>query len=158
MSSKTVILQIPWVEPQGQPRPRVYHNYGRIVTHSPHNAYYHKIMLAAISARMQKGAFPPDGHINVAADIFFAVPPSLSKKEKAARLKAMYHTQKPDCDNLAKAILDALVAARLIADDRQVAGLSVHKKWSTTHCTYIEIEWNNEEAENNGQYSSNMGA
>lgn len=149
MSSKTVILQIPGAEPQGQPRPRVYHNYGRIVTHSPHNAYYHKIMLAAISARMQKGAFPPDGHINVAADIFFAVPPSLSKKEKAARLKAMYHTQKPDCDNLAKAILDALVAARLIVDDRQISYLRIIKRWSTGHNTVITISWYSDEEENN---------
>lgn len=146
--TKTVILQIPGAEPQGQPRPRVYHNYGRIVTHSPHNAYYHKIMLAAISARMQKGAFPPDGNISVVADVYFALPKSLTKKEKAARLASLYHTQKPDCDNLAKAILDALVAARLITDDRQVASLCIIKKWAEKHNTKIEIVWENEEEGN----------
>jgi Holliday junction resolvase RusA-like endonuclease len=148
MSSKTVILQIPGAEPQGQPRPRVYRTGGRVITHSPHTAYYSRIMTAAVREKMRNGAFPADGYIDISADIYFALPPSLRKKEKVARLRRLYHTQKPDCDNLAKAILDALVAARLIADDRQVAGLSVHKKWSSTHCTYIEIEWNNEEENN----------
>lgn len=147
MSSKTVILQIPGAEPQGQPRPRVYHNHGRIITHSPHNAYYNKIMLAAISARMQKGAFPADGAISIMATTWFAVPPSRTKKEKEKRIKQKYHTQKPDCDNLAKAILDALVAARLIADDRQVAELSISKVWAERHDTMIIINWRNEEEE-----------
>ena len=147
MSSKTVILQIPGAEPQGQPRPRVYRTGGRVITHSPHTAYYSRIMTAAVRAKMQKGAFPAEGYIDISADIYFALPKSLTKKEKAARLKAMYHTQKPDCDNLAKAILDALVAARLIADDRQVSYLRIIKRWSTEHDTVIHISWYNNEEE-----------
>lgn len=147
MSSKTVILQIPGAEPQGQPRPRVYRTGGRVITHSPHTAYYSRIMTTAVRAKMQKGAFPAEGYIDISADIYFALPKSLTKKEKAARLKAMYHTQKPDCDNLAKAILDALVAARLIADDRQVSYLRIIKRWSTEHNTVIHISWYNNEEE-----------
>jgi len=146
--TKTVILQIPGAEPQGQPRPRTYHTGGRVITHSPHTAYYSRIMTAAVREKMQRGAFPTDGNIAIVADIYFAVPASLRKKEKVARLRRLYHTQKPDCDNLAKTILDALVAGRLITDDRQVASLCVIKRWAEKHDTQIEIVWSNEEEEN----------
>lgn len=143
-------IEIPGTEPKGQPRPRVYHNYGRIVTHSPHNEYYFRIREEAIKVMVKRrGGLPKGTGIEITADIYFAVPPSLSKKEKAARLASQYHTQTPDCDNLAKAILDALVAARLIADDRQVSYLRIIKRWSTDHNTVIHISWyNNEEEEN----------
>lgn len=87
------------------------------------------------------GDLPEGAAVEITADIYFAVPPSLSKKEKAARLAARYHTQKPDTDNLAKALLDAIVSAGLIADDRQVFRLSISKEWAEQNRTIIKIEW-----------------
>lgn len=128
-------------EPKGQPRPRVYRNGGRTLTHSPHNDYYFAVRAEAIVATYRHAAVPEGAAIEITADIYFAVPPSLSKKEKAARLAARYHTQTPDTDNLAKAILDAIVSAGLIADDRQVYRLSISKEWAEQNKTIITIEW-----------------
>jgi Holliday junction resolvase RusA-like endonuclease len=66
------------------------------------------------------------------------MPQSWSYKKQAAMREA-WHTQKPDVDNVAKAILDAL--KNRWRDDTQVARLTVDKRW--TDCeqghTWIEI-------------------
>jgi Holliday junction resolvase RusA-like endonuclease len=41
-----------------------------------------------------------------------------------------WHTAKPDVDNLAKAVLDALVDAQLFHDDAQVVRLMVTKRYT----------------------------
>jgi crossover junction endodeoxyribonuclease RusA len=41
----------------------------------------------------------------------------------------VYHTGKPDADNLAKAVMDALSALRVWRDDAQVAHLYVEKRY-----------------------------
>jgi len=40
------------------------------------------------------------------------------------------HTQKPDVDNLAKAVLDALTDIRFWRDDSQVTKLTIQKHWA----------------------------
>lgn len=137
-----ITIEINGTEPQGQPRPRTFRNGGRTITHSPHNDYYYAIRTEAIKARLKRhGGLPEGAAVEIAADIYFAVPHSLTKKEKAARLASRYHTQTPDTDNLAKAILDAIVSAGLIADDRQVYRLSISKEWAEQNRTIITIEW-----------------
>jgi Holliday junction resolvase RusA-like endonuclease len=45
----------------------------------------------------------------------------------------VWHVRRPDVDNLAKGIMDALVKSGIICDDKQIAGLVVVKKWATMH-------------------------
>ena len=49
------------------------------------------------------------------------------------------HTQKPDADNLAKAIADGLNRIAW-ADDSQVYELAVRKVWGLTDMTYVTVE------------------
>jgi len=55
-----------------------------------------------------------------------------------------YHTQKPDRDNLDKAVLDAFTDIGLWHDDCQVVGGQIQKRWCEPHegpgCE-ITIEW-----------------
>lgn len=53
------------------------------------------------------------------------------KGHRKADLAWRHHTQKPDIDNVAKAILDGLVLGGVISDDTQVVGLSILKRWVT---------------------------
>lgn len=50
-----------------------------------------------------------------------------------------YRTSQPDIDKLARAVLDVLVKAGVIADDRQVVRLDASKRWTdiapSTHLT-----------------------
>lgn len=51
----------------------------------------------------------------------------------ATRIKdssPVYHTQTPDLDNLAKAVMDALTTARVWIDDSQVMILNCSKYWA----------------------------
>ena len=70
------------------------------------------------------------GPVKLEATFAFPVPPSLSKKERDARLEQGWHTQKPDRDNLEKALMDALSHVGLWDDDAQVCTGNVEKRWS----------------------------
>ena len=67
---------------------------------------------------------------------FFTVPKSTSKK-KAAALDGTPHTKRPDADNLAKAILDAL-NVHAYNDDSAVSSLTV-RKYQTTGASSVEV-------------------
>lgn len=58
----------------------------------------------------------------------FAVPKSYSKKKRKELLERWFHTNKPDADNIAKAVLDALNGL-LYEDDSQVVDLNIYKVW-----------------------------
>ena len=68
-----------------------------------------------------------NGALSVIIALTIPVPKSITKKEKLSRL-GNYHTMKPDADNYAKAILDAMNGI-YYEDDAQVAMLSISKKW-----------------------------
>lgn len=52
---------------------------------------------------------------------------SKAKAERCRRLGRIPHDQKPDCDNLAKALIDKLVTLGFIEDDKRVCDLRVSK-------------------------------
>ena len=72
---------------------------------------------------------------------WFRMPPSWSKKKKAA-LRLTGHAQKPDWDNVGKAVSDALTGV-CYEDDAQVAG-KVVKRWAPDTVdphTHVEVSW-----------------
>lgn len=67
---------------------------------------------------------------------FFTVPRSMSKK-KAAAMDGTPHTKRPDADNVAKTILDAL-NGHAYNDDSAIALLTV-RKYQTTGASRVEV-------------------
>lgn len=67
---------------------------------------------------------------------FFTVPKSTSKK-KAAAMDGTPHIKRPDADNVAKAILDAL-NGHAYNDDSAIAMLTV-RKYQTTGASRVEV-------------------
>ena len=67
---------------------------------------------------------------------FFMVPKSTSKK-KAAALDGTPHIKRPDADNVAKGILDAL-NGHAYNDDSAIALLTV-RKYQTTGASRVEV-------------------
>jgi Holliday junction resolvase RusA-like endonuclease len=49
------------------------------------------------------------------------------------------HTLRPDSDNLAKLVLDAMMAAGLIGDDSAVSLLTVRKTWSPSPLAGVSL-------------------
>ena len=59
----------------------------------------------------------------------FPPPKSASKKVRTAMLRGEPHTKKPDLDNLAKQIKDAMTRLQFWHDDRQVMRIVCEKRY-----------------------------
>ena len=75
----------------------------------------------------------PEGVCSVTVKFFIGMPDSWSKK-KRQEMKGEWHQQKPDADNLCKAVLDAL-----IPNDERIAELNCVKLWSERDEIEIEV-------------------
>ena len=71
--------------------------------------------------------------LEVRLDFLFQRPKSLPKKIR-------YHTKKPDIDNLAKSVMDALEGI-IYVNDAQVISLRVTKDYGTPLCSVRIEEW-----------------
>jgi Holliday junction resolvase RusA-like endonuclease len=80
---------------------------------------------------------PLVGPVRLGMIASFAVPVSWSKRKRAAML-GRPHTQKPDADNIAKAIKDGLNRIAW-SDDCQVCDLYVRKVWAEAAGTLVEV-------------------
>jgi len=120
--------------PVAQPRHRVSSIGGRARTYLPSkhpvHAFKEAIRLAA------KGGPIFECPVWVGITATFAMPQSWTKA-KRAKLDDTPHAQKPDADNVAKAVLDALSGHW--DDDCQVYELSVEKRWGTEAQTIISV-------------------
>ncbi|MGR3493109.1 MAG: RusA family crossover junction endodeoxyribonuclease [Shimia sp.] len=81
---------------------------------------------------------PMAGPLRITIMATFQPPRSWSKKKTAAHL-GRYHTQRPDTDNLAKAICDGLNRIAY-ADDAQLAWVDARKVWGPVAQTIVRIE------------------
>lgn len=110
--------------PQGKGRPRFTRS-GH--TYTPDKTRVYQDLVQWLYK--QSGGKKLDGAVWVEIFANFTPPKSDSKKERARKLAGDAPcTVKPDCDNIAKIILDALNGVAF-ADDNQVAHLSVSKYW-----------------------------
>lgn len=80
---------------------------------------------------------PMDGPLAVEIIATFEPPPSWSAKKRAAMMWQP-HTQRPDLDNLAKAVLDGLNRIAF-ADDSQVAQQTLRKVWGSPARTVVHV-------------------
>ena len=72
---------------------------------------------------------PHAGPMAIRLEFYFGRPKSHYGKRGLRPAAPSMHTQKPDADNLAKAVLDELTRARLWNDDTQVTDMQVTKAW-----------------------------
>jgi Holliday junction resolvase RusA-like endonuclease len=122
-------------EPVPQPRPRVSTRGGFARAYVPKEHPVHAYRKAIAEAADEAGLVAQDEPLNVVIDAVFERPKShLNKagvKPTAPRLP------RPDVDNLAKAVLDAL--QDVIGDDTLVARLVVEKSYGTEARTTVRI-------------------
>ncbi|MEZ3438044.1 MAG: RusA family crossover junction endodeoxyribonuclease [Oscillospiraceae bacterium] len=118
-------------EPQGKARPRFTpkNRKGKPYTPSKTVNYENKVKW---SYKKDCGAqrFEENASLSVKITAYYGIPQSKSNsKKEMMRVNAILPTKKPDCDNVAKAILDALNKLAY-KDDAQVAELTVLKRYS----------------------------
>ena len=130
------VLTIPG-KPFAKQRPRFSRASGRAYT--PAETVSFERTVGQIAAQHIKQ--PITGPVRLSVVATFTPPPSWSKKKREAALTAPHaaHTQKPDGDNIVKAILDGLNRIAF-ADDAQVFEQSCRKAWGATEGTTIFVE------------------
>ena len=85
-------------------------------------------------------AKPLEGRLKVTIKAYFGIPKNTSKKQKEEMLNNnISPVKKPDIDNIAKIILDALNKLAF-NDDNQITKLSIEKEYCKEEKVYIKIE------------------
>ena len=83
---------------------------------------------------------PTIGPVAVEITASFPVPISAPKKAKEGMLEGkICHTKKPDVDNLAKQMLDAMTRLQFWQDDRQVVSVTCTKRYAATGSWAVNI-------------------
>ena len=123
----SIIFVVPG-EPQGKARPRVVRTRsGGSCAYTPDKtvAYEELVRVRCSQACSQM----LQGELCAEITAFFAIPKSASKKSREKMASgAMCPTKKPDADNIAKIILDAINGIAY-HDDSQIVELRVHKEY-----------------------------
>ena len=125
-------------EPKGKGRPRVstVHGYARAYTPKDTANYENLVRYTYQSDVGEKLTGDITAHIKA----YFPIPKSVSKKQRQAMLDGVIpHTKKPDCDNIAKIILDSLNEVAY-DDDKQIYRIVVEKWYSDRPRVEIELE------------------
>lgn len=122
-----------WVvegEPKAQPRPRAVSFHGRVRMYNPKTARAYKKSIGMVMhqvAEETETELPIAGHVFVDLLLYFKRPQRLCRKKDPDG--ELWHIRKPDCDNVAKAVLDSISQWGGITDDKNVVGLTVYKKY-----------------------------
>ena len=107
-------------KPQGKARPR----FGNGRTYTPRTTLEYESRIACLYRGKKM-----DGEIWIDITAEFQVPKSYTKKQKAEIKKGALPQKKPDSDNIAKVVMDALNGVAYY-DDKQVVELRVKKVYS----------------------------
>ena len=132
MTMRAVAFAIPG-NPFGKQRPRAGRG-GRIYT--PTETARHENTIGCLA--LPHFPAPIQGPVRLTVEAVFAVPPSWSKRKRAAML-GQPHTSKPDASNVAKAVEDGLNRIAY-ADDAQIAEVVTRKRWGETAETRVTVE------------------
>ncbi len=118
-------------KPKAQPRPRAFAVGGRARVYNPATAEGWKSEVA--QAFRSVAGYNSNNPIEIQVNLWFERPKShFGTGRNASNVKGsapVFHTQKPDVDNVAKGILDALVHIKAFHDDSQVITLTISKQW-----------------------------
>ncbi len=114
---------------QAKQRPRMGRS-GIVYTPKETLVYENYVKMCYSDYAKQFGWLPYENQVRAEIEVLVAVPKSDSKTKKKAKIEGMIRpTVKPDCDNLAKSILDSLNKLAY-HDDRQVVELFVKKYYA----------------------------
>ena len=140
MSGMYMFFEVPGT-PRGKQRPRVVRQNGRTISFTPdQTVQYENLVRWCYKTAENSKRFPDDMPLKVIINAYYEIPKSASKKKRAQMLDGeLRPTKKPDADNIAKIICDALngIAYR---DDAQVVTCIINKRYSEEPSVSVEIE------------------
>lgn len=129
------------LEPVAQQRPRAVRTRGGVRMYDPDKSRKFKEEIAGLIAAdmIQYKQEKITGPLKVVLNFYFKVPASYSKKRRQDIVDGVeLFTKRPDVDNLAKAVLDALNGV-LYVDDSQIVELSVCKHYGESAKIHLDV-------------------
>lgn len=133
-----IIFTIPG-DAVGKGRPRFARRGKGVVAFTPAKTESYEGKVGYFGNIAMCGTKPIEGAVAVSIWLDVTVPPSWSKKKRSEALEGrILPTTKPDLDNCAKLILDALNSIVWI-DDKQVTVLHISKRYSEKPQTTIKV-------------------
>lgn len=122
----------------GKGRPRV--NTITAIAYTPNKTKEYEDLIKQYFIMKFRGIKPLDGRISVTIKAYFSIPKNASKKQREEMLNNnISPVKKPDIDNIAKIILDALNKLAF-NDDNQIIKLSIEKVYSEEEKVSVLIE------------------
>lgn len=121
-------------EPVAKGRPRFVRATGR--TFTPAKTANYEGVVADKAAEAMNGREPLEGPLRVTIRATFLVPQSWSQKKKR---EAVWKVSKPDADNIAKIVKDAMNAI-VYRDDSQISELIAQKRYGPISGLTVSIE------------------
>lgn len=121
---------------QAKERPRL----GKYGTYTPYKTKNYENWIRTLFIQNYPLMKPLESPLKVSIVLNVDIPTSISKKKQEEMRKGLIlPTKKPDVDNVAKSILDALnkIAYR---DDKQIISLEIKKQYADITNAEIEIE------------------
>lgn len=124
-------------EPFGKQRPRL----SKFGTYTPKETvnYENWVKLKYLEQVKEENRMMV-GPVRAIISAFYSIPKSASNRKRTKMIKGeIIPEKKPDCDNIAKAILDALNKVAY-DDDKQVVELFVRKRYSLEPYVLVTLE------------------
>lgn len=128
---EAVVFEVRGV-PRPQPRPR-FVGPGRVVSTAGKavKAWKAAVVREAKAVRAERGPLPKASALAVSLVFTFVGP-------RGGHGRA--HLQRPDVDNLAKLVMDAVIEAGLIHDDALIFALAARKVWGATGGVVVRLD------------------
>ena len=122
----------------GKERPRI-NTYNNIIYTPTKTKDYEKLIQEYFKIKYKNHNLLTE-RISVEIIAYIKIPKNTSKKKREEMINGnISPTRKPDIDNIAKSILDAMNKF-VFKDDNQVAKLSIEKKYGDIEKVHIKIE------------------
>lgn len=134
-----ILFDVPG-RPQGKARARTVHKSSKTMSFTPDNTVLYENLIKTCYMAASKKIYENKEPLRIHITAYFSPPLSTSKKRRSRMLSgAEYPVKKPDADNIAKVVCDALNGVAYL-DDVQVCDLNVEKKYGPTAKVSVEIE------------------
>ncbi len=122
----------------GKERPRV-NTYTNMIYTPPKTKEYEKLIQQYFKIKYKNHETLME-RVSVTIVAYMKIPKNTNKKKTKEMLEGnIAPTKKPDIDNIAKSVLDAMNKF-VIKDDNQVSKISVEKKYGEIEKLYVKIE------------------
>lgn len=134
----TLTFQVSGI-PKAQPRVKAFRRGNHAGVYDPGTADGWKLLVRDEARKAWDGK-QFEGTVSVEIEFWMPRPKAHFNKKGLKADAPVYHTSKPDLDNLLKAVFDALTNLGVWRDDSQIASIQSCKSFSSAPGAYITIE------------------